>query len=149
MLINEIKVTPYTYKLSSPTGAVPTQFEAEFEAKDGSEVVVELYVMSNKSGILAFDRDGDVEMTHKGDQFKILFTIMEIITKMLTTALAKEMLTELTFSADSNEPSRVKLYTNKLSPEISKILGPNWEGPKLGNDDHSVTYTWNMKNDEH
>lgn len=148
MLINEIKVTPYQYKISFPTGAVPTQFEAEFEAKDGSEIVVELYVMSDGSSILAFDRDGDVEMTNKGDQFKILFTIMEIIEKMLTVALGKKMLKELTFSADSNEPSRVKLYTNKLSPAISKMLGPDWTGPVLGKDDHSVTFTWSIDSNE-
>lgn len=145
MILDEIKATPYPYSVSTEQHGTATQVIGEFNAKDGSEIVIELYIASDKSGILAFDRDGSVDMTHTGDQFKILFTILDFIEKILPKVIKKGLLTELEFSADTSEPSRVKLYKNRLAPVISQLLGPSWTGPSIKQDFAGETFSWKMK----
>lgn len=142
MRIDEIKVTPYKYHIgrtqNTPTNVV---FTGSFKSKDGSEVVVELYI-NGTYGVLSFTRDDEIQVTHQGDQFRILFTVMEIIEKIVPMGLSTGMMTEFTYSAEASEPSRVKLYTNKVAPRISQILGSDWSGPEILHNADEVDFIW-------
>ena len=142
MRLDEIKATPYPYNINFTKMGTATSVVGDFTADDGSEIVIELYIASDKSSILSFDRDGEIEMTHTGGQFKILFTILDFIKQVLPKVVNKGLITELEFSADSAEPSRVKLYRNRLSPVISQILGSEWTGPSIKQDFSGETFSW-------
>lgn len=145
MLINEIKVTPYRYvinKKEDNNGAI--RYYGRFKTKDESVITV-LLSIQEKNGSLSFSRDGAYEVTNQGDQFRVLYTVMEVIKTVLPIANKAEELDQLEFTADVDEPSRVKLYKNKVVPMISEILGSEWNGPTVDTKMDDVYFTWELK----
>ena len=146
MLINEIKATPYPYNISTDDHGDESEFTGLFRSKDGSKVEVLLYLNESNEGELSFSRDGEHELSSKGDQFKILFTVVEIIKELVSMALKDGRMTKLVFLADGNEPSRIKLYTNKVVPLISSLLGSKWKSPRVLDFSGVVEFSWISEN---
>lgn len=132
-IINEIRAEPYPYTTSYQRGEFESITQSQFKTKDGSNIIVQLY--ADEEGVLSIDfvRNGDFAITGTGDQFRILFTVKDIIQKHLLELVDDERanVTHVRFCADLSEPSRVKLYKNRLSPIISGLLGSEWTGPTI------------------
>lgn len=84
-----------------------------YKFKTGKEKLVEvgLYRLEKDRFEVDFQVDGNFELTGKGEQFKILSTVIKIIEKFIETKKPKI----IQFSAKTNEPSRVELYRKLLS----------------------------------
>lgn len=89
---------------------------------------------------IQFAVDDDFELTGAGNQYKILSTVHYALKKYLNWFL-KPYDTEVSFSADRLEPSRVSLY-NRIAPRyITPILGPDWKFSKQTYRDE-IQYVW-------
>lgn len=132
-IVNEIRVEPYPYTTSYQRGNFKSIIQSEFKTRDGSDIVVELFADEDGDLTITFDRDGDYAITGAGDQFRILFTVKDVIERHLMELVNDEKLDviQVLFSADLTELSRVKLYKNRLSPIISRLLGSEWTGPTI------------------
>ena len=70
---------------------------------------------------IEFALDGDFYLTGTGDQFRILATVMAIVKAHLPKLAAPDDVEFVRFSADTAEPSRVRLY-RRAAPKIEQIL---------------------------
>lgn len=139
-IVTEIQAEPYPYTTSvSRGGRSLTEFSAKFKTRDGSQVEL-LIITSGQTTYILFTRDESIKKTGTGDQFKILLTILSIIQSHLSELVTES--NKVTFSADLSEPSRVKLYKNRLSPIITSILGSEWDGPEIQNKFGEAIFVW-------
>lgn len=142
-IITEIRAEPYPYTVKHKDGVRSSSIEATFETRDGSEIEVLIVRLPDNQVEILFSRNGQIKAPGTGDQFRILFTIQEIIRQHLNTIA--EHADQVLFTADSAEPSRVRLYTNRVVPLVSQILGSGWSKPKI-EPGAEVQYIWDRTN---
>ena len=65
------------------------------------------------------------DLTHEGNQFQILSNVKNILEHELPNF--KDKANSFYFFAKLDEPSRVKLYSKRVVPIISNILGNNFD----------------------
>lgn len=123
-IIQEIRAEPYPYTVEEKTHGELSQLSASFTTRDQSTITVRLTSRGIESLSIMFDRNGEFKISSTGDQFKILFTVLKIIEEHLPEV--SESVNTVLFTADNDEPSRVRLYQNRLVPVISRILGSGW-----------------------
>lgn len=83
---------------------------------------------------IIFGVNDETEMTGGGDQFKIMATVIDMITRHLGAASEqrtpnRKPITTVYFTAAANERSRVKYYTRRLVPVVTLALraeDPSW-----------------------
>ncbi len=112
----ELGNNPYEYTLSEPNvftayTKVGTLFVSLYEFFDA------IYI--------AFDLDGELELTKLGDQWRILSTVKNIISKELPKLLKPNVIS-IKFTGTNDEESRISLYNTKVVPFIKSILGDKW-----------------------
>lgn len=103
-------------------------------------------IIDNQQGIIniGFSVNMKVTLSNRGDQFKILATVANVIRNELPgEAVTADI---VTFSADSDEPSRVRLYDRRVVPMINKLLGPDWQF--YTDDLGGKVYMWARKTNE-
>lgn len=121
----ELKETGDSYYPFKQTINNPDFIEFKFDTKDGRHVGI-IFSASNDDNTFwgtAFDVDGNMGITNKGDQFKILSTIYKIMSLFIET---KQPL-EITFSADkmlnkssTTQSTRTKIYFRAMNNLASK-----------------------------
>lgn len=139
MRLFEIKAEPYPYTVTDRSSDGFKFLIVQFETRTGSTIKVMLSGEDNGEADISFTRDGNIKLSGGGDQFRILITVKSIIEKHLNQVIKNSV--ELFFSADSNESSRVKLYTNKVVPLINNLIGDEWTGPVINHADQ-VEFVW-------
>ena len=75
----------------------------------------------------------------KGEQFRILGTVSEIIKNHLLELIDDDV-KMIYFDADSAESSRISLY-KRIAPKITKLLGSNWKF-KIDDVYGNILYIW-------
>lgn len=145
MRLFEIQAEPYPYEITDRSNNRVITIIATFKTRDNSMVKVVISGAKGEDVEIAFTRNGRVKVSGTGDQFRILMTVKEIIEKCLSQ-VAKDA-TEILFTADADEPSRVKLYTKRVVPLVSNILGSDWSGPEIHPSDE-VVYVWKRKEEQ-
>lgn len=144
MKLFEIRVEPYPYQTKKHKENPDKYYlVSTFTSTDGSEINVEFLVNIGDEVTISFKRDGSYNLIGKGDQYKILFTVKDIIEKYLFEL--SEQVSYVSFSADMKEPSRVKLYTKRVVPIINSILGSKWIGPEIKEVFGDQEYMWKNK----
>lgn len=151
MRLFEIQVTPYKYSLQFLKHSETPTLEASFEPKNGGTVSARIvYIKKEKQLLINFSKNDQHKLTGQGDQFRILFTVMDFYQKALPKMIEKFPTNSVTFSADASEPSRVKLYRKRAVPEFSKILGNEWRPANEKTSSYSkvsdVEFTWERIN---
>ena len=150
MRLYEIKATPYKYGAKYLQHAETPTLQAEFTTRDGSTVSARVvYIKAQKQILINFSKNDQHKLSGQGDQFKILFTVLDFYQKALPKMIQTFPTDSVTFSADAGEPSRVKLYRKRAVPEFSKILGSEWNPAKESNStfgkSSDVEFTWERK----
>lgn len=145
--LTELKTSPYEYTTRMYRNQAQPAMECVFKAGDGSQVIARIvYIVNSNTILLNFSRENQHRMTGTGDQFRILSTVLDFYQKNLKKSIDRLGATTLMFSAESNEPSRVKLYSKRAVPEISAIIGSEWKGPAITRSQFGagseVEYTW-------
>lgn len=138
-VITEIRAEPYPYEVINRSTSESTTIIASFKARDDSMVKVIISGIKGAEAEISFTRNGRVKASGTGDQFRILITVQDVIQKYLNKVADEAA--ELLFTADADEPSRVKLYTNRVVPLVSQILGSGWTKPQIRHADE-VVYVW-------
>lgn len=144
MRLFEIKVTPYPYTIHNTENSNYKEVIAKFTTQDGGNIKVTINAIKGYDCEVSFSRDGTHQATGTGDQYRILFTVVDVIDKYLADAATVS--NEVIFTADQSEPSRVKLYKNRLAPRMSTILGTEWTGPKIINEPLEAVFVWKRIN---
>lgn len=91
---------------------------------------------------IGFDVKDMYHLTGKGNAVKILSTVSQIIKDNLPGFVTRTKSTDLVFTADVTEPSRIKLY-DRIVPMITKCLGSSWHYIDEGsNGFKKKTYKW-------
>ena len=134
-ILLELGDASYPYKSVGVRG----HFVATTARGDNLRVIID-----NQQGIvnIGFSVNTKVALSNRGDQFKILSTVANIIRNELPAAATAADI--VTFSADTSEPSRIKLYDRRVVPLINKVLGSGWN---YSTDDlGSKVYFWARRN---
>lgn len=139
-IISEIRAEPYPYAVNETDNFSYHEIMASFETRDRSDIMVELYAQKRGTLNITFDRNGDYDITGAGDQFRILVTVLKIIETYVPKL--SEVANQVLFSADLSEPSRVKLYQNRLVPIIDRLLGAGWSKQPPVNNGFVQSFTW-------
>lgn len=136
-ILLELGDASYPYKSAGVKG----HFVATTDRGDKLRVIID-----NQQGIIniGFWVNMKVALSNRGDQFKILATVANVIRNELPGEAATADI--VTFSADSDEPSRVRLYDRRVVPMINKLLGPDWQF--YTDDLGGKVYIWSRKSDE-
>lgn len=96
---------------------------------DGLDLRVEFFATKEPKNVIStsigFDVKDMYHLTGKGNAVKILSTVSKIIKDNLSDFVTRTNSNIIECSADSKEPSRVKLY-DRIEPLISKYLGSTW-----------------------
>ena len=127
--INEMVDQPYRYMLTKQTTEGRQYL---FTTDSGTKIIVSLALEKLSNGNTRVEvafaehspEGNNIKATGKGDAFKIFSTVASIVKEFLNKT--KLPIEQLTFTSDSTEPSRVKLYNH-----ISKSLGKFIHGFKL------------------
>lgn len=130
MRLDELSNTSYTFhKLVDPKMGDNTY---EFRSSNGLTYFVIFNLYSNSHLEIEFElsenplgKRSKVSVSGTGDQFKIFSTIKNIVDHHLRF-MNLNILKYISFLANGQEPSRVKLY-DKFIPIIQKMLGDHWQ----------------------
>jgi hypothetical protein len=92
--------------------------EYDFDTSNGSRCNV-LFAKTGSRCEIVFDVDGEMDLTGKGEAIPIFSTVVDIF-KNYMNGPESDDITHLSFSAKSDEPSRVKLYQRfaKMIPQF-------------------------------
>lgn len=113
------------------------------------DIHLNLYILRTQNGrkfdqvVIEFTVGGNYNKTGTGNAVKIFSTVHAMLKKYLPAYIERSD-NVVTFGAEKSEPSRVKLY-NRVAPEISKILGPNWEYGAVDDKGSLKRYVWTRK----
>ena len=112
-ILTELFTQPYPYRFGS------TGNWAEFKAADGSNVEVRFAKFNDYRIInIVFERNGRYTLTGAGDSFKIMATVVKIVSEWIRSKNPPIIM----FTADLDEPSRVQLYA-RLTQKLIQQLG--------------------------
>jgi len=134
-------------------GNAPASFEVEVNDysygsvyhSESKELGLDLYLSREISGIIIeFAVHGRYDISKTGNAIKVFSTVKDMLIRALNDFLEPED-EYIKFSADSSEPSRVKLYW-RMVPEISEILGPEWKYVKRTPAGGIHLYVWERIN---
>lgn len=113
----------------------PAELSSPKTSKNGNTMTIEspelglrvLFIRKDDEVVeILFSVGGRMDITGKGNQYKILSTAHDALKKYLNVFL-KPSDVAVVFSADRSESSRVNLY-NKIAPKfITPILGSGWD----------------------
>lgn len=145
MKLFEIKVQPYEYQVKEIKDEFEHTINATFKTMDGSKIEVSLDALVGDELAINFNRNGQFELTGQGDQYKILFTVKDIIEKYLPKI--SHSVNGIMFTADENEHSRVKLYAKRVVPLITQLLDSDWTGPNISRTNFQIIFTWSRTSD--
>ena len=103
------------------------------QLKDGRVLDLAFWRTGTELEII-FGVDDETEMTGGGDQFKIMATVIDMITRHLGAASeertpGRKSINTVYFTAEASERSRVKYYTRRLVPVVTNALraeDPSW-----------------------
>lgn len=86
------------------------------------------------------------DMTGKGNEIKILSTVKNILERELK-GFIDPGINYVSFGAEREDLSRVKLYARRAVPIVGQLLGPGWEVFDNNSADRSIeSFTWKRKN---
>jgi len=147
MLLNEILLelanTSYTYKLAwrsdkselpqweykftSKETEKPIEYKVQFQLRpEGNILIVNFGAREEDKDVLRLGNSWKDNVTNTGDAFKVFATVLAIIKDCLKRIDDDDLDVEIIeFAADTDEPSRVKLYT-RFADNIGKYL-PGWK----------------------
>lgn len=112
-ILTELFTQPYPYRFGS------TGNWAEFKAADGSNVEVRFNKFNDYRIInIVFERNGRYTLTGAGDSFKIMATVVKIVSEWIQSKNPPIIM----FTADLDEPSRVQLYA-RLTQKLIQQFG--------------------------
>jgi hypothetical protein len=114
----------YNYQIVK-TG--PRDILARFVTDQNDTVNILVYKTNNIWNI-AFSRDDNYSVTGEGDQYKIFNTVFFFLYQLLKTNQPKYLI----FSANNQEPSRIKLYKTFIRRIIPKYFSGFITVPETG-----------------
>ena len=122
--VNEVADQPYRYMLAKRTDTGNWYI---FQTDSGNRMVVSATLDPEDDGTysseIAFGEhsSGSMELTGKGDAFRIFATVGAVVKEYLRTVKPYANITKLKFSGKTKEPSRIKLY-DTIAKNIGKFL---------------------------
>ena len=137
--ITELGDAPYNYKLDKDASDPGSEWYFHAPTSVGGLMVMFNYHLGQLS--IEFTLDGEYEQSNKGDQFKILSTVYNIIKRELPKIVANTDIDSVIFTANAENAARVKLY-RRIAPQISKILGPEWKFEERSNFAMTIAFIW-------
>lgn len=153
-ILSEIRIEPYPLESHFDPGFEEgPALVGTFKTSAGDTVECFIFYKESEDAVLInFKRDGETRATGKGDQFKIFGTAMEFFQKNIHKMIKKFNPPRFIFRVNNAEQSRVNLYRRRFAPELTKTLGPNWNGPKEETrQDGSISGTyfiWELSNSQ-
>lgn len=113
--IDELFDRPYDYNEKKVTDSLTSY---TFKTDKGIDYKVRIF-SSPTSGVtkVEFSSKGDISVTNTRDEFKVFSTVLKIIADYVNSHDVETIY----FQGDTNEPSRIKLYTTMVK-QISNIL---------------------------
>jgi hypothetical protein len=105
---------------------------------------VTVYFTRSQEGVvyISFTVNSQSHITGKGNQFRVCATVLAAIRRYLPTLARPTSSTQVGFSADAGEPSRIRLYRNRIAPMVTDLLGKGWEFSEvLENNEHQFVWT--------